>query len=141
MATQVISLIDNKDPHCEPISIAEALVYGGLQVLVKSEQALKLANKIIEDFSFEDEALMHVGVCICYDCHHTTTDGKMVQLSGFVSDEIRRQFEINFGSPELENSKIEWLGYDSQVSNPHWSVWSQEVKVDEDGNIVEWIEY
>lgn len=141
MATRIISVIDNKDPHHEPVSITEALEYGGLQVLVKSEEALALANRIIEDFGFENDVLMGVGVCICYDCHHTTTDGTMVQLSSIVADEIRRQFEINFGSPELENSKIEWLGYDSQVSNPHWSVWSQEVKVDEDGNIVEWIEY
>lgn len=129
METKTISAFDANNGFCR----GDLFTACGFAIIIKSHEALAVANKVIEEQ--EDVAML--------DLDNLVYDSDAVGNSDYshdIMDAVREALEAEFGKPETQNSPIEYLGY-TEANNDHWAVWSREVEVDEDGEIVAWVEY
>lgn len=144
MKTKVISAFDaNNDRICK----GDLFTVCGLQVIIKSPEAVEVAKRAYrdnlqyatEDWIDEQVSKLYAGVSLAYDSQHTSQSG-IISIDHDSIDAIRAALELEFGNPETSNISIEYLGY-NEALNDHWAVWSLEVEVDEDNDIVSWVEY
>lgn len=129
METKTISVLDANNGFCS----GDLFTACGFEVIVKSDEALAIANKVLAEW---DEPLLTQATNLVYDSDVRGCS----DYSHDVMDAIRSALEAEFGKPETANSPIEYLGYE-EARNDHWAVWSREVEADEDGDIISWVEY
>lgn len=149
MVTKVISLVD----QIKATTVHEAKTFGGLQVILKSQEAIDAvlsALKVVADkwdsYDEYDRLCETIdgrdksdhNIYLCEDSDVAIYPGMTHMLK---SIDVYELLTDAFGLPELENSPIVSLGFGQDNPNEHWSVWSQEVEVDKDYNILSYIEY
>ncbi|MDO4691908.1 MAG: hypothetical protein Q4A64_03435 [Porphyromonadaceae bacterium] len=143
METKVISAFDANNGFCSGDLFTDC----GLQVIIKSPEAVEVAKVAYrdnlqyatEDWIDEQVSKLYVGVSLAYDSQHTSQSG-IISIDHDSIDAIRAALELEFGKPETANAPIEYLGYD-EAHNDHWAVWSLEVEVNDDNDIISWVEY
>lgn len=143
MEKKTISAFDANNGFCS----GDLFTACGLQVIIKSPEAVEVAKVAYrdnlqyatEDWIDEQVSKLHEGVSLAYDSQHTSQSG-IISIDHDSIDAIRASLELEFGKPETANSPIEYLDY-NEALNDHWAVWSLEVEVDEDNDIVSWVEY
>lgn len=128
MATKVVSVFDANNGFCS----RDLFTAAGFEVIIKSDEALAVANKVISEWG---EGQLDKATNLVYDSDVRGCS----DYSHDIMDAIRSALEAEFGRPGTTNSPIESLGYD-EARNSHWAVWSREVEADQDGNIIRWLE-
>lgn len=131
MKTMIVSLFDAN----HKIENGDLFSTCGLEITLMSKSATNVANLVLLKLNkplLEENAILVYDSDMkgCSDYDHSTLDA------------IREALEDAFGKPYLHNSPIEYLGYVGYEnhSTSHWGVWSRRVKVDDDYNILEYIE-
>lgn len=126
----------------------DAMQVGGLQIVLHSDRAVDIANKVLiswydcdtlDDIQYLGYAQpLRVGDSIAYDSDHTAYRDDVIYLDTDISDKIRSALYDELGTPNIETRPIESLGYE-RASNSDWGVWCWEVVIDDDNNITEWL--
>lgn len=129
METKVISAFDANNGFCS----GDLFTACGFAIIIKSREALAVANKVLAEW---DETPLDAPTNLVYDSDVAGCS----DYSHDIMDAIREALEAELGKPETANAPIEYLGY-NEALNDHWAVWSLEVEVDEDNDIVSWVEY
>lgn len=116
----------------------EAKQHSKLTIVIKSQEAFEVFQKIAaqEEYEYETERNMPKSAK-CYLTYDAETASDTVfSYSEPLLDEVRAELEKEFGKPETETAPIKGLGYE-ETENDHWAIWSQDVYLDEDGDIIE----
>lgn len=164
MATKVISLVDSI--YNESCNLGEAKCYGGLQLILYSQEALETVKDYIrsealkmwdeedleedEEYNELQEAIASqqgswYELVLCYNSDHVHTRDRQ----GFAcfcrrtTDDILDLLLEQYGRPCIEASNINCLGFNRRgkgKTNKHWGVWCEEILVDSHGEFIEHIQ-
>lgn len=165
MGTKVISLVDHYYNTSNSVdALPWAMRHGGMQIKLHSQEALEAVRAHITSQAQESGEEVDMNECndlseavennsngsakltICYDrgqVNDSTKSQGFVSFSGRTTYHIFEFLLTKYGRPCVERSNITCMyleDFGEGKANNHWSIWSNEVLVDHNGNFIEAIQ-